>query len=92
MFKSILILPDEKKLGKEIPDERKKILFRVYKKYGNVNEHKLNELLHSNGSPLCADRSPIILAFIMKNNITFKDEKLVNWYMDFLSYYEENEK
>lgn len=87
-----MISPDENRHGKEIPNDRKKLLYHVYKKYGNINEHKLNELLHSDGSPLCMDQNPYMLQYIMMHNITFKDSKLEKWYRDFLLEFEENEE
>lgn len=92
MVSSVMISPDEKRLGKDIPDERKKIIYRAYKKYGNINDHKLNELLHSYNSPLCVDENPVMLAYIMANNIVFKDEKLALWYREFVKEFDnENE-
>lgn len=89
MFNSVLITKDELKRGKEISKDRKKILYRVYKRYGKINEHKLNEMLHNYDSPLCMDKNPYMLAYIMKHNITFKDERLQDWYVRFLDEFED---
>ena len=91
MYNSVMISKEEKEMGKEISDNRKEIIYRVYKKFGNINEHKLNELLHLKGSPLCANDNPSLLAYTMSHNISLKDEQLVNWYVDFLEYLDNNE-
>ena len=88
MRKSILNSKHELAQGKNIPQEKKKVLYRVYKKYGGINEYKLNEILHECESPLNVDKNPVMLSYIMKYNIKFNDEKLEEWYKNFLEEYE----
>lgn len=79
---SIMICNSDIELGKKIPKENKKILYEIYKRYGRVNEHKLNEIIHLGNSPLNVDKNPYALALAMKLNLVISDEAIEKWYYD----------
>lgn len=84
MQNSILISKDEIKLGKEIPKERKEILYGIYKEYGKLDQFKLNEIIHSEGSPANMDKDPYKLSIIMMLNMPILDKAIARWYYEYM--------
>ncbi len=84
MENSIIISGEEIKLGKEISSERKKFLYDIYKEYGKINQFKLNEIIHSEGSPANMDKNPVELAIIMMLNIPISDLAIARWYYEYI--------
>lgn len=80
---NIILDKTQLKIGKEISDERKNIIFEVYNMFGKLSDFKIRELILSNESPLnFIYKIPEVLYMYMCYSIGVPKNMTKQWFED----------
>lgn len=78
---NIIINDEEIKIGKDISEDRKKIIFKIYDLFGKLSDFKLHEEIFSNDSPLQFIYAiPDVLAVYIRFNISVPKSQTKKWF------------